>query len=375
MDTYFAPAERDTPEQIAREVSRISNNALIDSLMKSIRGLLAVVNDKRQILAVNDAFLKMLGVEDADKVLGLRPGEAIDCIHAHEEEGGCGTTKYCSACGAAIAMVTCLAQHEPVEEKCVATVKRHQQEVDLCLKVRACPLTLGNQSFILLFLQDNTNQERWAALERAFFHDITNTLSGLVGASELLILEDPEEKIPMARLLHQQANRLEKEIAIQRALAKSNYSNYQVQMEDLSCRQIMEEVAAFFKSHPAACGKTILLPEEHSADTIRSDASLLTRILTNMVLNALEASGAGDTVRIWLEAGADNVSFHVWNRQEIAEPMQLRVFQRHFSTKEGVGRGTGTFSMKLFGETFLHGRVGFTSSAEAGTTFTISLPR
>jgi sensor histidine kinase regulating citrate/malate metabolism len=46
-----------------------------------------------------------------------------------------------------------------------------------------------------------------------------------------------------------------------------------------------------------------------------------------------------------------------------------RIFQRNFSTKAQAGRGVGTYSMKLFGEKILGGKVSFTSSREDGTVF------
>ena len=54
----------------------------------------------------------------------------------------------------------------------------------------------------------------------------------------------------------------------------------------------------------------------------------------------------------------------------------MQIFQRSFSTKGQPGRGIGTYSIKLFGETYLGGR-GFVSPAEApeGTTFSIVLPK
>ncbi len=66
--------------------------------------------------------------------------------------------------------------------------------------------------------------------------------------------------------------------------------------------------------------------------------------------------------------------FSVWNPAPIPEPLQLRIFQRHFTTKNESGRGIGTYMMKLFGEEFLGGRVGFLSSAAEGTPFWIELP-
>jgi sensor histidine kinase regulating citrate/malate metabolism len=58
----------------------------------------------------------------------------------------------------------------------------------------------------------------------------------------------------------------------------------------------------------------------------------------------------------------------------IPEQVQLQLFKRSFSTKSAKGRGIGTYSMKLFGERYLGGRVGFESTAEKGTTFWIELP-
>lgn len=54
--------------------------------------------------------------------------------------------------------------------------------------------------------------------------------------------------------------------------------------------------------------------------------------------------------------------------------VQAQVFQRSFSTK-GNDRGLGTYSMKLFGENYLKGKVYFQSDADKGTTFFLALPK
>ena len=53
--------------------------------------------------------------------------------------------------------------------------------------------------------------------------------------------------------------------------------------------------------------------------------------------------------------------------------VQLQVFQRSFSTK-GPGRGIGTYSMKLFAEQYLKGKIWFTTEKSTGTTFYFSIP-
>jgi sensor histidine kinase regulating citrate/malate metabolism len=57
----------------------------------------------------------------------------------------------------------------------------------------------------------------------------------------------------------------------------------------------------------------------------------------------------------------------------IPRDVQLQLFQRAFSTK-GMGRGWGTYSIRLLTERYLGGRVGFISTKKHRTVFTISIP-
>jgi signal transduction histidine kinase len=68
------------------------------------------------------------------------------------------------------------------------------------------------------------------------------------------------------------------------------------------------------------------------------------------------------------------VAFHVNNAGEIPPTVAPRIFQRSFTTKAGTGHGLGTYGMRLLGERYLGGKVSFTTSAEAGTVFSIRLP-
>jgi sensor histidine kinase regulating citrate/malate metabolism len=63
----------------------------------------------------------------------------------------------------------------------------------------------------------------------------------------------------------------------------------------------------------------------------------------------------------------------VTNPGEMPESVQLQVFKRSFSTKGTDGRGIGTYSMKLFGEKYLQGEVGF-SCRNGNTSFYIIIP-
>jgi signal transduction histidine kinase len=126
-------------------------------------------------------------------------------------------------------------------------------------------------------------------------------------------------------------------------------------------------------SKPAAWRDRPIVIEANSEEfELLTDHTLLRRVLFNMVKNALEASSPGEEVRIACETSQSGGVFRVHNKQRIPRAVALQIFQRSFSTK-GEGRGIGTYSMKLFGEKYLKGRVWFTTSEE-GTTFFISVP-
>ena len=374
MDTYFAPAERAGNSELQRDVLIASKNPIVSGLLKASSGLLAVLNLQRQILAVNDAFLKMLGVEDTGKVLGLRPGEVIKCVHAHEMAGGCGTSKFCSTCGAAVAIVACSATERPEERKCAVTVERNGKKFDLCFRVRSSLITFEGRLLILLSLQDITASQRWAAIERLFFHDINNLITGLQGAAELMNLEDEKGMRELAEVVYRTSSRLANEVAIQRALAKDDISEYQLALQEVTVEQVVRELEVIFAGHPAAKGRFLNLGRVAPQQRFVTDFSLLLRILTNMLINALEATEEGGEVKFWVEEEEDSITFCMWSKQDIPDDVALRVFQRHFSTKEEPGRGFGTYAMRLLGELFLGGKVSFTTSKPEGTVFRFRLP-
>ena len=372
MDTFFAPAERADEDELNGYVRLVSENTLVGGLMQVVGGLLAVLNEQRQILAVNHGLLDALGLGDARDILGLRLGEAIECVHAHEGPAGCGTTEFCSSCGAAIAMVTSLDENRPADQTCAVTVKRGEISSDLFLLVQCRPVELEGRRVLLLFLRDITMEKRRASLERVFFHDISNTVNCILNASELLLAEDGTGDI--TQRVFQCALRLAREISIQKSLVRNGDERYETKADRFRPDEIVEAIQADFSAHPAAENKDLRVLGDIPEVTIEVDRHLVYRVLDNMVTNALEATDEGDEVRIRVTRDEGGIAFSVWNRRPVEDTVRKRVFQRNISTKEGLGRGLGTYSMKLFGEDYLGGKVDFSTSETEGTVFRFYLP-
>ncbi len=375
IETYFAPAARASDDELRHDVEVISKNPVIDAVLNIVAGLVAVLNEHRQVLAINNTLLKALGIDAADELLGLRPGEVLNCIHSHEHPGGCGTSRVCSTCGAVIAIVASLATATPELRECTITIERNNKYVDLHFQVRCYPITFEEQRFLLLFLQDITIQQQQAALERAFFHDINNTIAALILNSQVLDVRDDENKTSiLTKRVKQLASQLGREIEIQKALSYSESHIYQITPQTVSVEEMLQEMREIFANHPVSKSKSLDCAKPVSGIHLVTDTALLRRILTNMLVNAFEATEPEDEVRLWLEQSDNTVTFCVWNRQAIPEDVALRVFQRNFSTKAESGRGLGTYAMRLFSETYLGGKMSFATSKENGTVFRLCLP-
>ncbi len=374
-ETWFAPAVRASAEQVSREARLVAESPVTETLLQLVDGLLAILNEQRQIIGVNRALAAHLGIDDELDACGLRHGEAMRCVHADEEPAGCGTTRHCSSCGAAIAIVTSLAQNETVERTCAIERGTGAGPQDLYFRVRAAPVSVRGQRLVLLFLDDITREQELATMERVFFHDVNNVLQYLMGTIDLGMLGRRGDPTALLASLRQIAERLASELNIQRSLLTHEDCTYEPARLDVPVAALVDELAACFKAVESGRKRVLRVASEFADEHIVTDRTLVHRVVGNMFTNALEASREGEEIRLTARRRGDHLRLEVWNGAVIDDATARRVFQRNFSTKGSVGRGLGTYSMKLFGERVLGGKVGFESSPGCGTTFWLELPR
>lgn len=352
------------------EFQKVSNNPLVTKLLNSIQGMLAVVDKDRRVVALNSSFLEQLDIRDAHRSMGLKLGDALECNHAKQEPGGCGTTSFCPTCGAALAILASAKTNAAAEELCSLSRQRDGEHQELFFLVKANPVEIDGQVYIILLLQDVTEFQQKAVFERAFFHDMSNLLCGVIGASSILMEGEEQEKY--AKMVYGASKRLANEMKLQQCLSKNETDCYTPVPETVTVQQVFDELDFFLANHPARLKKQIDYVKRLLDAAVVTDMSLLVRVLFNMVLNALEASETGDKVAVWADTKDARLRFNVWNKTKIPEHIMPRIFERNFSTKAKIGRGVGTFSMKLFGEKLLGGTVDCTT-AEAGTVFSFQV--
>jgi signal transduction histidine kinase len=356
-------------------VQIVTENPVVSGLLASVSGLLAVINESRQVLAVNEEFLAAAGLDSVADMIGLRPGEVLSCVYASIGPDGCGTGQACLGCGAAIAMAIGVATHRVVERSCILTSERDGRTREHTFCVRAQPIRISGATYLLLFMQDVSQERRLAALERVFFHDVNNTIQAAMGTVDRLELKGgaitPEAIDPLRR----QIQRLADEVAAQRLLIGDMSDVVRVRGRETSVAEILSRLDESCRQHPAARGKRLVIQMADGGPSLTTDPALVGRVLMNMVVNGLEASTDGELVSVgWSRDPAGDLRFVVHNSAVLDPVTASRLFQRGYSTKDGTGRGLGCYAMKLFGEEMLGGTVEFTSTAERGTEFALTLP-
>ena len=371
--TLFAPAERVTVDQLRDQERSIVQAEFVQYLLNSMQDLVLILNGQRQIIAVNKRLLETFGVIEPESLIGLRPGEALGCVHACDSPGGCGTGRNCSVCGAVLTILTSQRSAKQARGECRVVLERNGGTA-LDLQVMATPITVSDHSFTIFSIRDVSDDKRRTILERVFFHDILNTAGGIHGLAALLATDDiPAEKAEKFKdWMVSLSDTLIDEIQHHKQLLAAERGELKPVFEQVELTELLDEIYRLYSHHERTPGRILELSKSLSI-RLTTDRTILRRIVGNMVMNAMEATKAGDRIEIQASTDNGNITIMVTNPGSMSSEVQLNMFNRSFSTMDSAGRGIGTYSMKLFGERYLGGEVGFRSQNNQ-TSFFITLP-
>lgn len=369
--TLFAPSERASAEDLKSGYRALTSAANVEQVMNALPEFAGILNRQRQFLLANQQLLDLVGMNELEEILGNRPGEALDCVHAHDHEGGCGCSEDCRYCGAVRAILECLENGVKTAHECRITARiAGGESMFLDLRVTAAPFALDGDDYVILGVANISDEKRKRALERVFFHDVMNTATIMdVLIDNVQDCDDEDELREELSNLDKVSQRLLEEIAAQRDLAAAENGELRLELAEVDTLELLEEVAGNLARHRVAEGKSIRVDSDSARARIVIDARLLRRIVLNMLKNALEASPPGTGIRTGVRGGTGRAEIWVHNQMAMTEEVKHQVFQRSFSTRD-PSRGLGTYSMKLLAEQYLRGSVAFESSEASGTIFT-----
>ncbi|MGO8929123.1 MAG: hypothetical protein ACLQU3_19825 [Limisphaerales bacterium] len=157
--TFFAPAKREPIEVVQQQAGRVRQTPLVGTFINASLNYLFVLNARRQIILASENVLELVPGKTLAQIVGLRPGEALGCIHAHECESGCGTSQFCHLCGAVKVILAGLAGARHMQE-CRLTRRINGLEASLELRVLATPLVCDYERYTLLAVANISHEKQ-----------------------------------------------------------------------------------------------------------------------------------------------------------------------------------------------------------------------
>jgi len=154
--------------------------------------------------------------------------------------------------------------------------------------VSSTPLRLGSHDLLLFTFKDITEEKRREALDQVFLHDLLNLVGGLDSLA--------------GRLREVQSHRIMRNAESGRLVTDSR---------EVRPKEILDRLRTCFASCEAA-GKSLEILDG-PGEPFACDPVLLTRVLVNLVKNALEATPAGGRVKVWHERRENRRGFMVEN--------------------------------------------------------------
>lgn len=199
-------------------------------------------------------------------------------------------------------------------------------------------------------------------------HEIKNPLNSLVLLFELLEKKSPPE---LARQVERGKGEVQKIAAVIDRFSEM-IKPLSLKKETFSFSDMLKEEISNLQALARERGVEVEFNYPGSVP-VQGDRLLLSRVASNLVKNAIEASDSGQKIIIKLESRKGRILFSVMDQgRGIAGEQAAAIFEPFVSFKDS-GLGVGLYLTKKIVEAH-GGKICFKSSPDAGTVFTVELP-
>ncbi|MBE7542572.1 MAG: ATP-binding protein [Bryobacteraceae bacterium] len=366
------PADRLSRKEIVEQIDQLPDHELIFALLHAVQSRAVVLNAERQILLANEAFGWAARAAGNTHYEGMRVGEALGCVHREVARGGCGTSTHCLDCG--LAQATSAGMGGQVTKKlCLMERQLDERSENEESMVSVRPLDESGPARLVCVMTDISDAQRRRVMETALSEELQGSAESVRRLAEVALEAQAAESDNwrQARAVADAAILLSRRLEAQNVLLAAEKGELGVQLREVDSAGLVRATARKLETEPVAARRRILCAGEPGMKLV-TDPALLRRALEQLLVNALEATPDGGTVKAMVKPLSKGVRIEIWNEGVMTDSVQRQVFKRSFTTKQ-KGTGLGAYSAKLYVERYLSGRVGFRSSNGDGTTFWLDL--
>ncbi len=200
-------------------------------------------------------------------------------------------------------------------------------------------------------------------------HEIRNPVSVIQGSAELLQkqVEGDAKGRELTGMMISEAKRLNATVTQVLDFAKPQAPS----LERCDLRAPVERSIALVADRAKRSGVALSFEPPPQPVWAQADAGQVQQAVLNLCLNALDASTTGGSLTVWVRPSASGAEIEVRDSGKGMSPQEReRIFDPFFTTRaDGTGLGLSIVHRIVEGH---GGRVNVTSTAGAGSTFTLS---
>lgn len=251
------------------------------------------------------------------------------------------------------------------------------------LHVTAAPI--DNEGKILVFINDESEQQRIDAVRRDFVANVSHELKTPIGALMLLseavlgAKDNPEEVQKFAQRMQSESRRLSELVKEIIDLSRLQSHDPLVAAYEVDIDEVVKEAINLSESAAEARQVTIILNEKSNGVVI-GDRDQLIMALHNLIENAINYSPEKTRVTVNISDAGELIEVTVADQGiGIAETEQERIFERFYRVDPARSRETGGtgLGLSIVKHVALNhgGEIGVWSKEGVGSTFALRLPR
>jgi signal transduction histidine kinase len=153
--------------------------------------------------------------------------------------------------------------------------------------------------------------------------------------------------------------------------------NYDPELEDFDIITLLEKIKFDSKDFIRSknCQFSIKLTGSSKTNSliIKADLFYFTRMLKNLITNAIEACPENSVIQLKLHAN-ENFEIDIHNEGVIPEEIRNEFFEKYITSGKSTGTGLGTYIAQLIANVH-EGNITFDTSEKNGTSLRIQLPK
>lgn len=372
--TILPNEEKSSQLVLERQHKLIQSNEMIVQILGGMNIYVILLNKNREIVYINSRFCQALNISN-NEVLGIRPGDLLNCKYAGESFNGCGHSKECAFCLAKNLIVESIQSGRSTEGQVSFLSIIKGLEITSTFGEKVSNIQVGKERLYMVAFIDKSLEVEKDNLEHIFFHDILNSASSLYNIIRFLKMgntkfEDDEE----IEMIEGYIQNIIDEIEYHRSISSAERNNLNISFETVDIDELLGQVVKMLNRDERFHLIKVDRQVSRNTSIIKTDRLILKRIFINLLKNAFEANENHSIVRISTEMFQDHVHIIFHNEETIPFDYQREIFAKGYSSKS-KGRGFGIYGSKLLLTKYLNGNLNFTSNKEMGTDFIVVLPK